>query len=124
MRIAGVRLLDGRLIWVDAARHELDPLEEVTVRIDSGEEPATVYVTPEQLFHDSGSMEGVITARHTRAVADSDACEDLPGAHFPPLGSMIETPDGPAVVISIDHASGKVRTSSGHDVSAEGSPRA
>jgi hypothetical protein len=96
MSVAGVRLTDGRLVWVEAGEEVLSPLDRVVVDLDGAEERGRVMVTLGQLLRPV-LPSGRLLRMELDGVPDSD-CEDLPGADMPPLGGPLEN----GVVIAID----------------------
>lgn len=87
MSIAGVRLDDGRLVWVDAGELELQPLDQVVVEFDGREYQGQVMIAPEALIRPVQPT-GRIAGISPRDSADTD-CSDLPGADMPPLGTRV-----------------------------------
>ncbi len=90
MRVAGVRLGDGRAVWVDAGAWELAPLDAVIVRLEAGDFTGSVFVTPEQLVRGVERIDGTVV-EVSPASTDEEKCADLPGADLPPLGSVVRT---------------------------------
>ncbi|HEX6510553.1 MAG TPA: hypothetical protein VF221_23235 [Chloroflexota bacterium] len=88
MRIAGVRLPDGRAFWVDAGMHRLRPLDSVLLSLNGTSVQGTIFVAPEQLLSavevDEADLIEVLEADGVR-----HRCDDLPGAELPPLGSQL-----------------------------------
>lgn len=96
MRIAGVRLENSRVVWVDAGDLDIDPLDDVVVAVDGGESRGMVIVAPDALLRPTEAEGWVVHVAPGRP--DEDDCGDLPGADMPPLGSQR---DG-GMVVSID----------------------
>ncbi|HZU11273.1 MAG TPA: hypothetical protein VFB58_00390 [Chloroflexota bacterium] len=102
MNVAGIRLGDGRLVWVAAEGMDPQPLDEAVVRIGDQSLTGVVVVAPAQL---SGSPDvaGHLVSAQAREVPPL-SCDDLPGAAMPPLGT--ETPEG--IVTAINAVTGMV----------------
>jgi hypothetical protein len=60
MRIAGVRLDGGRMVWAEAAEISLETLQRVVVRLPEGEAEGRVFVTPQQLMQAPETVEGTV----------------------------------------------------------------
>jgi hypothetical protein len=101
VRIAGVRLSDGRLVWLDAGVHDIQPLDLVTAQLAAGEAEGLVYVTPEALVSPPPHIEGLVIDCRPRARSDQD-CNKLPGAEFPALGESVRSGDIAGTVIALD----------------------
>lgn len=87
MRVAGVRLEGGELVWVDARDGSLVPLDRVVVLISGEERTGQVAVTPEQLVRPvepDGHIDRVFPRNEGPL-----ACSELPGADMPPLGTLL-----------------------------------
>lgn len=107
MRIAGIRLPDGRALWLDAGQHELVPLDRVHGSTAGGEVEGIVFVTPDQLLQPQAQADGTITDVERRHQSDPD-CDDLPGADLPPLGTKFEAEGVCGTVVGLDPVAGSV----------------
>lgn len=114
MRTAGVRLRDGRALWVDAADRAMSPLDEAIVRLHDGDCTGYVFVTPEQLLRAPEPIEGLIVAVWRRG-EDPQECLDLPGSDMPPLGSQVEIGGARGTVNALDPVGRTVRVTRPHD---------
>lgn len=83
MRVAGV-WVHGEVRWLAVGDLPLAPLSRVTVRIDQGEVPGVVAVTPEQLVVPPARVQGEILA--IEGEQGQEERGPLPGADLPPLG--------------------------------------
>ncbi len=101
MRIAGVRLKDGRTVWADAGTWPLTPLDEVSVRLSHADLLGTVFVTPEQLLQLPQRPDGVVIEIYQSEVDEID-CLDLPGGEMPPLGSTVPVQGAIATIVRVD----------------------
>lgn len=118
MRIAGVRLGAGRLVWVEGRDFELSPGEAVTVLLPDGSRTGTVFVAPHQVGAPPVEVEGVLTDV-IRAESDDDDCSSLPGETLPALGTHTISERGQEMVIAIDAARQRVRLRGGDGVETE-----
>jgi hypothetical protein len=100
VRVAGVRLPDGRAIWADAAGWELVPPCRVLLRLPEGEVAGVVFVSPEQLLRPVPEVEGTVVAVQPRP--DDDGGEDLPGSDLPYLGSSLTVGGRAGLVTGLD----------------------
>jgi hypothetical protein len=90
--ITGVRLTDGRLVWVEAGVTELQPLDRVVVDVDGQERPGRVAIAPEALIRPVETVGRIV---RVNAHNHDDSCPALPGADMPPLGGEV---DGETVI--------------------------
>ena len=86
MRVAGVRLPDGRVVWADAEAWPMSPLDTAVVRLSEGEVAGSVFVSPEQLIQPPERVDGVVVEIRPREIPE-ERCGDLPGSDLPYLGS-------------------------------------
>jgi hypothetical protein len=109
MRIAGVRLDSGRLVWVDAGDLEVQPLDEAAVDLAGVSVDGHIAVVPEALVRPV-PPEGRLVESHTSHIT-TDTCAELPGAAMPPLGTNYAG----GTVVSVDSLNGTatVRLSDG-----------
>ena len=108
MRIAAVRLKDGRTVWADAGTWLLTPLDEVTVRLSHADALGTVFVTPEQLLQLPQRPDGVVIEIYQCEV-DEINCLELPGAEMPPLGSTVPVQGTAGTIVRVDAVHRRVR---------------
>jgi hypothetical protein len=99
--IAGVQLLNGTRLWVEAGEHRPRPLDRVTVLVEGETHEATVFAAPGQLSATKLDPTGAIASvrlphrgPQTRAV--------LPGVGMPPLGSQVRWQGRLVMVKAID----------------------
>jgi hypothetical protein len=96
VRIAGVRLAGGEVVWVEAGDVDVQPLDDAVVSVAGGEFSGTVIVTPEALLRPVTATGGIVGVS-SRTAQERD-CTDLPGADMPPLGSGVDE----GVVVAVD----------------------
>jgi hypothetical protein len=120
VRIAGVRLNDGRMIWVDALSSEMHPLDRVEVRLSEGDVEGRVFVTPEQIVRMPERIHGAVLARKRQSVG-GETSDALPGSEMPPLGSRISSAMIEGMVVRLDPVARTilVRTSESEDVEVQ-----
>lgn len=76
------------MVWVEAGRVDLQPLDRVEVHIDGRESQGQVMVVPEALLRPVP-----VSGRIVRLVEGENRDEEssnLPGADMPPLGRQME----------------------------------
>jgi hypothetical protein len=106
VRIAGVRLPDGRAVWLDAGGLPVSPLDRVVAEVEGAEATGEVFVAPDQLLTSlppDGSISRVLPPK-----PDALDCSGLPGASMPPLGTRVSTAEGSGTVIGVDAVHGTV----------------
>lgn len=101
MRVAGIRLPDDRVMWLDAGEHELAPLDRVRARAAGEDVAGIVFVAPEQVLQPPVEVAGTITDVAPRPRPDP-GCDDLPGADLPPLGTRFEAGGVVGMVVRLD----------------------
>jgi hypothetical protein len=101
MRIAGVRLPDGRAVWVDAGKVEVSVRDTALVRLADGDARGFVFVSPEQLAQPPEHVAGYLVEAACPASSET-SCADLPGADMPALGSIVEIEGEIGTVTGID----------------------
>jgi hypothetical protein len=84
----GVRLTDGKLVWVTSATHVLRPADRVRVTLSGAEWTGTVVIGPDGLLSPMPAVAGEVIER-VESQEDDLACDALPGADLPPLGSVV-----------------------------------
>ncbi|GAC1463051.1 MAG: hypothetical protein NVS2B16_11240 [Chloroflexota bacterium] len=107
MRIAGVRLLDGTVLWADAGDLPVAPLDTVDVTTDDGMVAGTVFVAPEQFLRPPPHVEGVVVRRHPCGVDPAGWDADV-YTGMPALGSTARTADLAGTVVGCDAVRGRV----------------
>jgi hypothetical protein len=96
MRIAGVRMADGRLVWVDAGDLDIEPLDDVDMVVDRDALSGTVTVAPQSLLRPVETVGQIV---HTSSPGRGQSeCSELPGADMPALGSGW----GDGTVVAVD----------------------
>jgi len=105
VKLYGVRLLDGRLVWVEPAELQARPGDAVRCHVDAREEDGLVTITPELLLQGPSQSQGELLEILPRAT--DDACRDLPLAWLPPLGSTVSSPRASGQVIALDPVRGR-----------------
>lgn len=115
MRILGVRLDDGALVWADAGEHDPAPLDRVV--LDSGESGSrgVVVITAGQLRRPPKTVDGVVL--QVAPYSTDPDCRDLPHAHLPPLGTRVSAHEIRGMVTALDvvHDLVTVRQDNGHE---------
>lgn len=101
MRIAGVRLLDGRALWVEAGDRHLSLLDRAVVQVERTRVTGYVFATPEQLIGSCPVVDAILL-EVAPPETPSDECEFMPGSELPPLGSTVQTAAGEATVTALD----------------------
>lgn len=101
MRVAGVRLPDGRAVWADARTHQISALDEAVVRLPEGELVGSVFVTPEQFIEPPQRVDAAVVEVRARALP-AETCGDLPGSDLPYLGSTVRLNGIQARVMAVD----------------------
>lgn len=114
MRWAGVRLPDGRTVWADAGEEAMAPLDRATIRLDGGESEGLVLIAPEQFLGPPTQVEGAVVRVQPAADAAA-ACDDLPGAGLPPLGTTVRGGTWQGRVVAIDPVHGRVTVDTGSE---------
>jgi hypothetical protein len=107
MRIAGVRLDDGRTVWLDAGDLSVAPLDRATALLEGTEWEGEVIVPPERLLSPPDRIDGLLVKLGPPAL-DEDECEYLPGAEFPVLGQSVQWGEIAGTVVALDPAERRV----------------
>ena len=101
MRIAGVRLDDGRMVWLDAAEVEVVPLSWVKVRLVDGDRDGDVFVTPDEFLNTPAHLDGIVVESRPPHSPDPD-CSYLPGSEFPALGETVRRGEFEGMIVALD----------------------
>ena len=117
MRVAGIRLRDGRTIWADAGDMDLAVLDRAEIRGPVGGETGVVCVIPEHMTGMPPRIDGQVVDVQPHTAPDDD-CGAVRGAEMPPLGSTLSAGQNKGVVIAVDAVRGQVtlRGEDGRDV--------
>jgi hypothetical protein len=114
VRVAGVRLADGRMVWLDAGDLALVPLSQVKVRLPGGDEPGEVFVSPAELLSPPSHIDGLLIEAHDPRRPEGD-CSELPGSEFPALGETVRRAGGEGTVVALDPAERRITIAHGAD---------
>ena len=112
MRIAGVRLKGGRVVWLDAGTISVAPLDCATADVDGNACQGEVFVAPEQLLSPPNRIDGRLLESHPPAPAKQD-CDHLPGAQLPVLGQAMRWGAVRGAVMALDPANDRVTIAHG-----------
>lgn len=105
MRLYGVRLTDGRLVWLESEDAGAQSGERVRCLVDGQEEEGLVMVTPELLLHGPEESQGKLLAVLLEKAERSDG--ELPLAWLPPLGSRVRSSEATGRVVGLDPVAGE-----------------
>jgi hypothetical protein len=114
VRIAGVRLQDGSVVWLDAGSHGIRQLDRAIVRLAAGEVEGAVFVTPEAMLSPPPRVDGLVVKSWTSSPPDRD-CNFLPGSEFPVLGERVRSGDLEGTVVALDPVERRVTFAHGTD---------
>ena len=101
MRIAGARLRDGTMAWLDAGDLNVGLLDEARAEIGGAVVTGNVYVAPEQVLAAPDHVDGVLIATRSIDRTDGD-CGRLPGADLPVLGQRALTGTVRGMIVALD----------------------
>lgn len=101
MKIAGVRLLDGRVVWLDAGHTAVAPLDHVTAWMDGSTSQGEVFLAPHQMLTAPEHIDGMLTRVIPRSPVEAE-CDRLPGAELPALAQRVAWDGMPAGVVALD----------------------
>jgi hypothetical protein len=107
MRIAGVRLDDGRTVWLDARDLTVVALDRATAQLDGSEWEGEVFVAPEQMVSPPDGVDGLLTQSQPPSLSE-DTCGHLPGSEFPTLGQTVQGEGIAGTVVALDPAERRV----------------
>jgi hypothetical protein len=107
VRIAGVRLIGGSAVWLDAGDLSAAPLDRATVRIDGSIRAGEVFVAPEQVLSPPDRVDGLLVESHAPQAGDED-CDYLPGAELPTLGQAVQWGSIRGTVVALDPVEDRV----------------
>lgn len=101
MRVAGVRLIAGDMVWLDAGSLALRSLDRVVAHLPDGDVPGEVFVTPEDLISFSAESQGCVLESHAPSQPVDD-CSTLPGSEFPVLGRRVRSGAVSGTVVALE----------------------
>jgi hypothetical protein len=105
VKLYGVRLTDGRLVWLEADGAEAQSGERVHCLVDGQEEEGLITVTPELLLRGPEESRGKLLAVIPEGLEDDGV--EIPLAWLPPLGCRVRSSEATGQVVGLDPVGGQ-----------------